>query len=330
MSSELSGEVDSSPIESRTKSKSILASRRRSPKASEIESMSLTRGDSNERVYLTDSGERDDSSFTTVTLNPTRPSSETNRSYSLGQTEEQVQNVFPGTTLRPASRICLTKLRARKLTQDAGTPPGRRPRTEGVDHNSITTSHVAINRRRLTASAIQQYPAIEEHQIFYSHYAGTCLHFKPERLVAHDIRNWPGDDLLREASGSVVGPIFWLACSAYGAIHLTAWNNHFPSEAEKWLWRSLSLLFLFCGGLCVISGCVSHAPRKLKAFWERWINGGQRRWLNVLIGAFVAVCGLSLVLARGFIVIESFISLRELPLEAYQAPSWTQLLPHFR
>jgi len=329
MSSELSGEVDSSTMESQTKSKSFFAFRRPSPQASEIESMSLTRADANERVYLTDSGESDDSSFTTVTLNPTRPSLETNRSYSLGQPEDHVQNVFPGTTLRPASRICLAKLRAKKLTQDAGTPPERRPRIEGGDYNSTTASHGAINRWRLAASAIQLYPAIEEHQIFYSHYAGTCLHFKPEHLVAHDIRNWPGDDLLRNASGSVVGPIFWLACSAYGAIHLTAWNNHFPSEAEKWLWRSFSLLFLFCGGLCVISGCVSHAPRKLKAFWERWINGGQRLWLNVLIGAFVAVCGLSLVLARGFIVIESFISLRELPLEAYQAPSWTQVFPHF-
>ena len=35
------------------------------------------------------------------------------------------------------------------------------------------------------------------------------------------------------------------------------------------------------------------------------------------------------MMARAFIVIEAFVSIRQLPLAAYETPSWSQIMPHF-
>lgn len=59
------------------------------------------------------------------------------------------------------------------------------------------------------------------------------------------------------------------------------------------------------------------------------MDGGGRWWQNLLIGVPVVVCGASLVFARAFIVVEAFVSIRELPAAAYDTPTWTQVFPHF-
>lgn len=59
------------------------------------------------------------------------------------------------------------------------------------------------------------------------------------------------------------------------------------------------------------------------------MDGEGRWWQNLLIGTPVLVCDISLILARAFIVIEAFISIRELPAAAYETPTWTQVFPHF-
>ena len=74
---------------------------------------------------------------------------------------------------------------------------------------------------------------------------------------------------------------------------------------------------------------IAQAYSPLSAFWERWKDGGGRWWQNIIIGVSVFLCGLSLVLARAFIVIEAFISIRKLPASAYDTTSWTKISPHF-
>lgn len=50
---------------------------------------------------------------------------------------------------------------------------------------------------------------------------------------------------------------------------------------------------------------------------------------SVALGIVVFVCGFSLFLARIFIVVEAFVSIRELPVEAYDTPQWSDVFPHF-
>ena len=231
---------------------------------------------------------------------------------------------------RPASSACLDQLRSKQLEKASATAFfERRPRVQSPHIESGSSSISAIKRWNLAGLAIKIYPAIREHYLYHSHFQDQCHHFKSEELLVPRVHNWPSDNLLRDVSGPVVGMILWLACLAYGGIHLTAWNSQFPSEAEKWLWRSSSLYIAFCGGLLIILNHVTQAYGPLNAFWERWMGGGGRWWQNIIIGVPVFLCGISLMLARAFVVIEAFISIRQLPEAAYDTPSWTQIFPHF-
>lgn len=59
------------------------------------------------------------------------------------------------------------------------------------------------------------------------------------------------------------------------------------------------------------------------------MDGEKSWWQSVGLGVVVFLCGFSLMLARIFIVLESFISVRELPEGAYQTPQWANVFPHF-
>ncbi|KAL8637636.1 MAG: hypothetical protein Q9228_005111 [Teloschistes exilis] len=229
-----------------------------------------------------------------------------------------------------ASRTSLEELRIQKSEKAAGTAFfERRPKVDGVSLEPEAESHVTIRRWRLASAAIQQYPVLLEQHLTYTHDHKSCYHLKPEELVALKVQNWPWDDLLRDVGGLVVGLVLWLANFGYGAIHAAAWNDHFPSTTEKWLWRASSAYIGFCGGLWVVLNYTAKAYRPLNEFWERWMDGGGRRWQNFLLGIPVCICGFSLLFARGFIVLEAFLSIRSLPAAAYDTPNWAQLFPHF-
>ena len=293
MSSEMSGAVDPKSIESQTSVKTLFAFLRLYSKVPELELMSYHQSE-----QIDDRSNNDES----------RPSQ----------------------VMKPASESCLSDLKSKKLEKAAGTAFfERRPRVKGVGRSSSTISQTCINRWKLAATAIETYPAIRECYTFLSHNRGKCLHFRSEELLVHRVQNWPWDDLLRNVGGLVVGMVLWLACFVYGAVHIAAWNDHFPSVAEKWLWRSSSAYIGFCGGLWVILNYGAQAYKPFNAFWERWMDGGGKWWQDILISVPVVVCGSSLILARAFIVVEAFISIRKLPAGAYDTPIWTQVFPHF-
>ena len=225
---------------------------------------------------------------------------------------------------------CIDMLQARR-EKEAGTAFfERRPRilSKG-QHASLTCE--TCERWSLAATAIKRHPQAIDEMVLATHEVDgrECRHFKAQQLVAERIQNWPGDDLLRKVGGLVVGMILWLANLFYGGIHAAAWNNHFPSTAEKWIWRGSALYIGFCGGLWVVLNYIVASYTPLNEFWESWMDGKKRWWHNIILGTLVFVCGLSLVLARAYIVIEAFVSIRELPAMAYDTPSWAQVFPHF-
>jgi hypothetical protein len=75
------------------------------------------------------------------------------------------------------------------------------------------------------------------------------IHLRSEELVASHIQNWPSKDLLRNVDGLVAGMMLWFASFFYGGFHVAAWNDHFPTDAEIWLWRMSTSYIGFCGGL---------------------------------------------------------------------------------
>ncbi|KAK8103228.1 hypothetical protein PG984_016374 [Apiospora sp. TS-2023a] len=89
----------------------------------------------------------------------------------------------------------------------------------------------------------------------------------------------------------------------YGGLHCTAWVFHFPSQLEE--------LFVVAA-LCLILMMVL-------PFEVCGID---------FVELILAAAGICFVVPRTFLVVESFISLRSLPVGAYIMPGWLQMIPH--
>ena len=319
MTSEMSGLVDENALKSQTSIKAMFAFLHLYSKTPEIESVcfrpqSLARGTDLPDPTLNDE---------TCVRTDRRGSNSSGLGACLSE-EWSVRRI----DVAPSS--CLEELRNKRLEKTAGTAFfERRPRVMGCERSRQPVDHSQRRRWDLAATAIRDYPAILENHVLHAHDDEGCLHFIPEELLVAHVQNWPWDDLLRDVGGLVVGLVLWLANFGYGAIHAAAWNDHFPTAAEKWLWRSSAVYIGFCGGLWIFLNYVAQAYRPLNEFWEKWMDGKKKGWQNILIGVPVVICGASLLFARAFLVIEAFVSVRELPASAYVTPAWTQVFPHF-
>ncbi len=138
--------------------------------------------------------------------------------------------------------------------------------------------------------------------------------------------------------------------AAYGGIHLGAIHNIFPSEIELTLWRSSCYILLGFAGLLVVSvlgifvaalGSVlyeEYMPTACQTAIDRWLEKEKAEiiWITCL-AIIVSACiilgvGITLlyIAARLFIVVESFISLRHVPIGVYQTPdtNFMSYIPH--
>ena len=153
--------------------------------------------------------------------------------------------------------------------------------------------------------------------------------FRTEELVTEASSNWPSEHLLRGTRGLVMGIILWSASICFGAIHLSAWNEHFPTTAEAWLWRSSALFVAGSGALWMLINVLAQTIPWVDQFWDSVVALKVNRLAGAALMISCGICGLLYVVARLFLVLESFISLRALPASTYQTPDWTQLIPHF-
>jgi len=121
----------------------------------------------------------------------------------------------------------------------------------------------------------------------------------------------------------------------YGAIHLATWTFEFPTPQERLLWRVASigiaatLPALFSSGLLVwvlllvvntIYRSCGGTKRQARQNWKVGIK--IYSGLGVTAVVFYAI-------ARIFLVVESFIGLRRVPIGVYWTPPWLQMIPHF-
>jgi len=140
----------------------------------------------------------------------------------------------------------------------------------------------------------------------------------------------------------------------YGGIHATSWASHFPTHVEQIMWQ-ISVCTLAGGGFALmawnyvrirIQGTVFGEDKvvvKLQLervrclgglrIWSWWImERDLQGWKNILLveswgTIFTVLAGFSLV-ARIFLVLESFLSVRSLPAGSYSTVAWVNLLPH--
>ena len=149
--------------------------------------------------------------------------------------------------------------------------------------------------------------------------------------------------------------IFCLLASLYGGIHLVLWNYNFPTPAECLLWKISAATLLSTPALLVIialliTPCLPHNddnssgrptltdwllktfPRFCSAVRYMWKVLHGKVFLYGLILILTLAFGLALPLymfGRIFIVVESFISLRHVPIGVYEGGfGWSQYVPH--
>ncbi len=120
----------------------------------------------------------------------------------------------------------------------------------------------------------------------------------------------------------------WFASMGYGAVHLAAWSEFFPSPLERKLWRFSALYITSSGllwfGMCVVGWRWPWASR----YWDRFI-ALEAWWIEyAFFGSVAMCCGLAYIGARVFLVVDAAVSLMELPGKAYETPRWSALIPH--
>ena len=129
-------------------------------------------------------------------------------------------------------------------------------------------------------------------------------------------------------SGFTIGVVLWAVSMIYGGMHTAAGHSYFPSEAERELWRGSSIVIAGSGLIWVVINFAALVSRRIEEYWNR-VEVLREHWVSLWgLGSPAAMCGALYLAARAFLVIEAFISLRSLPVDAYATPPWTQIFPH--
>lgn len=97
----------------------------------------------------------------------------------------------------------------------------------------------------------------------------------------------------------------------YGGVHLAAWRNRFPTEAEQMLWRVAAAITAVGWSGFVLS---------------LWL--GKHPLLRKMCGVLFGICVIPCLFVRVYLLAESFISLRMLPKKSYDVNVWSELWPH--
>lgn len=143
-----------------------------------------------------------------------------------------------------------------------------------------------------------------------------------------------------------------LTAAAYGALHCAGWSNldrdspkskFFPTHVEMTLWVISSLTIAASGA--ILWGF--YVARQFLPDFDTWVSGvapgdyienelvrqRRRKLVNKIIDAAKrwTVWGVLVLfaLARIYLVVEAFVSLRMAPVGLYDTPEWTDFLPHF-
>ena len=133
--------------------------------------------------------------------------------------------------------------------------------------------------------------------------------------------NWSGIEKWKE---TFENPIL-LALSVflplvYGSIHLAALNFAFPSEVEYVLWKTAGISIMASTPAWII------LPGLQTVLEDRGTMF--RHFSHNMIIVFSSLIAIMYICSRVYLVVESFVSLRHLPIGVFAAVPWVQAIPH--
>ena len=133
----------------------------------------------------------------------------------------------------------------------------------------------------------------------------------------------------------------WSLGSLYGGIHLALWNYDFPTPVECLMWRisaatlaSVPVILLLLVLLMVTEEVLTNWRRKIfpgndgLTLSKRFKAVVEFAEVMIILSTYMLLLPLYIV-ARIFIVVESFISLRHVPIGVYEGGlGWSKYIPH--
>jgi hypothetical protein len=129
--------------------------------------------------------------------------------------------------------------------------------------------------------------------------------------------------------------IFAFTALAYGGLHLSAWNDFYPSRVERILWIIAALWIASSGALVwaffsarLLKKKVISASQKRVLYRCNEASNQWEYWSSKFVKWCVYFIGISFAVARVFLVVEAFVSLREAPKRMYLTPDWSNFIPH--
>ncbi|KAF7303482.1 hypothetical protein MIND_00577200 [Mycena indigotica] len=145
------------------------------------------------------------------------------------------------------------------------------------------------------------------------------------------------DEFAPGATGVTSVPAFWCAATAdisdasytlamaceflcavlFGAIHLAAWGNAFPTPFESWLWRAATLAIVAPPAILVCLTALDAFSNVVNFFPS-----------DTLGNAFLSIGGIFYATGRLFLLVLPFTTLRALPYKTFVDVDWSVYVPH--
>jgi hypothetical protein len=198
----------------------------------------------------------------------------------------------------------------------------------------------------LAQLAIQRLKSLNMHLTYFVN-DETDIRFRSTYVVRsiHDFNSNPGFDFSRTEYSNIEiksqadyiherWSLALLLFMPYAAFHLSAWNAHFPTPVERWLWRGAGLLMF---GTPILVECLARIPDLID-----WVDDARihaPRWVKVVCSPVFSflrratfVCYFLVLLtmeaSRLYFFVEAFISLRDPAPRTYETVKWIQYWPH--
>ncbi|KAL8821038.1 MAG: hypothetical protein Q9191_007395 [Dirinaria sp. TL-2023a] len=155
------------------------------------------------------------------------------------------------------------------------------------------------------------------------------------------------NDRLPVIDGSRDSILLVLVVMAYSSIHFVAWNFNFPTKVEQIIWRVDCIVMVSAASIFFASEFYFEGVRTGRwSYWWSKMSPGLPRlsrdqrstsvmnikeedplptWQVAIMLAVTVVY----TIARMHIAVECFVTLRSLPLGAFDTVQWSNFLPHF-
>ena len=241
------------------------------------------------------------------------------------------------------------------LLESSESVPASNGRLWGKDISAGINNEQADVAFALAQRSLQRLQSLNMHFTYFQNH-GKAIWHRSTYLVPYlsDFSKNPGCNLSKpeirpKISKSKPGLIYKLLPSqpfsiwvfllfiSYAGFHLSAWNAHFPTTIERWMWRGAGLSMIGFPVLFFVVGGPSVFPAMIFEGWKNWPH-----WAKIVFGPIYGLAllieGLGLVICtfilmlpaagRLYFLVEAFLSLRDPGPRVYDTVQWTLYWPH--